>query len=147
MPNYILGQRCPFVDLLYALRDVSHRLITQAQAAARNQGLGLPHMFAMRTIAEADGITHGALAQRLHVTPGSLTPTVRRLVDAGFITRTQDADDGRIHHLHISPAGQAFKQTIEATLGELVAQGVTGWTDGERATFQALLERFASNLA
>jgi len=56
---------------------------------------------------------HGAeespveLAQAFQVTKGAITNTLQRLEAQGFVTLTDDADDGRRKRVRITPAGLA----------------------------------------
>ncbi len=133
--------------LLFGLRDITHAMMDQGRQAAAASGLGLPAMMALRHIDAEPGIRHGDLAQRLHLTPGSLTPIVQQLATRRLVDRRQDATDGRIHHLHLTDAGTAFRRAVEAKLRGTVEAAFAGWTPGELEQFAAGLERLRATLA
>lgn len=60
-------------------------------------------MFLMR---ENPGVTAGALASRLSVTPPTISGIVDRLVKLGLVRREDDADDRRLVRNFLSEAGE-----------------------------------------
>ncbi len=54
---------------------------------------------------EKDGLTITAIADRLALEPSTITPAVKRLEAAGFVTRQRGAVDERQVHVHLSPKG------------------------------------------
>ena len=54
---------------------------------------------------EKDGLTITAIADRLALEPSTITPAVKRLESAGFVTRQRGASDERQVHVHLSPKG------------------------------------------
>lgn len=52
------------------------------------------------------GPTMGQLSQRLMVSKGNVTDLVERMEEKGLIERRPDPDDGRVQHVHLTPAGE-----------------------------------------
>lgn len=103
-------------------------------------------MMALRQIDAEPGIRHGDVAARLHLTPGSVTPIVQQLVAQGFVERRQDAADRRIHHLHVTDAGRAFRRDVERELRGAVEAAFADWEPSEQEQFAAGLERLRTTL-
>jgi DNA-binding MarR family transcriptional regulator/GNAT superfamily N-acetyltransferase len=80
-------------------------------------------------LAHGDGLTATALADELGLDPGYLSRILRRFADAGLITRTRSATDGRQSLLVLTPKGRkAFapldrrsQQEVAAMLKPLAA--------------------------
>jgi DNA-binding MarR family transcriptional regulator len=54
---------------------------------------------------EEDGLTISAIADRLALEPSTITPAVKRLEAAGFVTRQRGTSDERQVQVHLSPKG------------------------------------------
>lgn len=57
-------------------------------------------------------LTAGELAEQTLVTTGGLSLRVKRLEDAGLVTRTRDAVDARVVYVEITPAGSALVDAV-----------------------------------
>ncbi|RRQ27400.1 MarR family transcriptional regulator [Rhodococcus sp. Eu-32] len=57
-------------------------------------------------------LTAGELAEQTLVTTGGLSLRVKRLEDAGLVTRTRDAGDARVVYVELTPSGSALVDTI-----------------------------------
>lgn len=60
---------------------------------------------ALATVDREGPLTLGELALREHVAPPSITKAVDKLAGMGFVERRAHATDGRVAHVHITPAG------------------------------------------
>lgn len=67
-------------------------------------------LFVLRT---EDGASAGALAERLRVTPSTLTRIVDRLVRQGLVRREADEEDRRLVRHHLSAAGARTVEEME----------------------------------
>ena len=81
--------------------------LTQAQFTVLNHFIRL----------DLDDSTPARLASALQVTRGTLTSTLRRLEQKGFITLLPAPDDGRSKRVRLTPAGRkAREDAITATI-------------------------------
>lgn len=94
---------------LYAASNLMTRLYRPLLAEL---GLTYPQYLVMLVLWETSPIQMGDLCQRLYLDSGTLTPLLKRLATAGFITRDRDPQDERRLIVSLTPAGQALK--IEA---------------------------------
>lgn len=77
-------------------------------------GLTYPQYLAMLVVLwEDDGITVGDISARLLTDPGSLTPLLKRLEAAGFITRTRRTADERVVELRLTEEGRSLQTEAE----------------------------------
>jgi DNA-binding MarR family transcriptional regulator len=65
--------------------------------------------------------TLGELAAAEQVRPPTMTRVVQALEAAGLVRREQDADDGRVHHLHATAKGRRVMQRGRARRVENLA--------------------------
>jgi DNA-binding MarR family transcriptional regulator len=77
--------------------------------------------------------TAGELATLTHVTSGTMTSRLDRLVARGFVTRRPDPTDGRLVRVRLTDAG---RQRVDAALAQLLAseRDLLATLDGERRT-------------
>ena len=59
---------------------------------------------------EQDGIPVGALGQALHLDTGTLTPLLKKMEAAGFLTRQRRKDDERSVEIRLTEKGRALKE-------------------------------------
>ncbi|MBW7851620.1 MAG: MarR family transcriptional regulator [Rhodospirillales bacterium] len=55
-----------------------------------------------------EGPTMSELSQRLMVSKGNVTDLVERMEGKGLVQRHPDPGDGRVQHVHLTPAGRAL---------------------------------------
>jgi len=63
-------------------------------------------------------LTAGELASRTHVTSGTMTSRLDRLVARGFVSRNPDPADGRLVRVRLTPAG---RERVDAAFVALLA--------------------------
>lgn len=83
-----------------------------------------------------------ALASQLDLDASTVSRHVKHLEDLGFVQRASDPDDGRASQLSVTPAGHDAFIDFLASRKALVTRALDGWSDAERDTLRALLERF-----
>ncbi len=79
---------------------------------------------------EADGITVKNIAQQLHLDSPTITPLLKRLESAGFVSRQRSASDERVVNVFLTDAGQL----IQARVAEM-QKGVACQTGMEETQF------------
>jgi DNA-binding MarR family transcriptional regulator len=82
-------------------------------------GLTYPQYLVLHALWEADGLTIGAIAERLSLEPSTITPLVKRLEQAGFVERQRNPDDERQVHVRLTAKGRDMR-VESACLGELL---------------------------
>lgn len=97
-------------------------------------------------LAEADGLTAGALAARLGVKAPTMTRTIGRLEAQGFVDRRADGDDGRLTVVHLTEAGRASLDAIAEAGRASERQAAEGLSDKEIRTLLKLLRAVDENL-
>ena len=68
---------------------------------------------------EEDGLRMGELARRARLSKQTITTMVRLLERDGFVSREQDAADGRATVIRLTPCAREFERAAEETLAEL----------------------------
>ncbi|MFI5666378.1 MarR family winged helix-turn-helix transcriptional regulator [Streptomyces sp. NPDC051704] len=76
----------------------------------------------------------------------TMTRTVRRLEQAGFVRRRPSPTDKRASLIEPTVASHALRREVERVWSQLEDISATGLSDGERADALAILERLEQNL-
>ena len=82
-------------------------------------GLTYPQYLVLHALWETDGLTITAIAERLALEPSTITPLVKRLEVAGFVTRLRNPDDERQVRVSLTAKG-AEMSVGAACLGEML---------------------------
>ncbi len=69
-------------------------------------GVTYTQYLALSTLWERDGLTIGAIAERLALEPSTITPAVKRLETAGFVARRRSTSDERLVEVHLTQQGR-----------------------------------------
>lgn len=73
-------------------------------------GVTYPQYLVLGTLWEADGQTIGAIADRLALEPSTITPLMKRLEAAGFVSRQRNPQDERQVQVFLTQKGKALRQ-------------------------------------
>jgi len=72
-------------------------------------GLTYPQYLVLLTLWEADGLPLRAIGERLGLDSGTLTPLLKRMEEAGLVSRVRDGADERLVRIHLSPKGKKLE--------------------------------------
>lgn len=84
-------------------------------------GITYPQYLVLNVLGEQDGMTIGAIAARLALESSTVTPPVKRMEQAGLVTRQRSAVDERQVRVGLTPAGRALLARSEC-LGQTLFQ-------------------------
>ncbi|HEV7308682.1 MarR family transcriptional regulator [Ensifer sp.] len=72
-------------------------------------GVTYTQYLVLSTLWEKDGLTISAIADRLNLEPSTITPAVKRLEAAGFLSRLRSTVDERLVEVHLSAIGRDLR--------------------------------------
>ena len=75
----------------------------------RRIGVTYPQYLVLSTLWEKDGQTISAIADRLALEPSTITPLMKRLEAAGFVSRQRNPHDERQVQVFLSAKGKALR--------------------------------------
>ena len=94
-----------------------------------------------RDLNRLPGLTQTELARELRIEAPTLHEQLKRLIDAGLVTRTSRTDDRRTHTLALTVAGLDAVEAIRVHIAEQEALALAPLTAAERHQLAALLDR------
>ena len=111
-------------------------------------GLTYPQYLAMLVLWETDGVSIGALGERLHLDSGTLTPLVQRLEASGLVRRQRSSEDQRVVCVFLTEEGEALRKRASSIPEALLESLAPGSTDLDlkalKSTLDALLRALES---
>jgi len=98
------------------------------------------------TLWRGEGLTQTELAEKLEISPSTMTAGLQRLEQGGFIRREQDAHDQRISRVYVTEKGKAMRSHLEEGLDALEEQLLRGFDEKEIEQLREYMQRMAQNL-
>lgn len=109
-------------QLCFALYSAS-RAFTRAYAPVLGPlGLTYPQYLVMLVLWDGDGVSVSELGERLGLDSGTLTPLLKRMDEAGLVTRARDVDDERVVRVSLTKAGRALDQRAKDVPSEMACR-------------------------
>lgn len=96
-------------QLCFALYSASLAMTKLYKPLLEELGLTYPQYLALLALWEQDGLTVSELGQRLFLDSGTLTPLLKRMETAGWLTRLRDTADERRVLIRLTTEGRALK--------------------------------------
>lgn len=94
-----------------------------------------------------DGLTPGALSNRLGVRPPTVTKTVARLQAQGMVEKRASTSDQRQANIHLTEKGGEAIKAIEKALRKTEKQAFKGLDKKDQKQMAKLLARIEANLS
>jgi len=99
------------------------------------------------TLWEQDGQTHGELAEKLQITPATITRMIQRMEKSGFVLRKPDADDQRVSRVYLTEAGRAVREQLQAVWDRMEIESFAGFNPDEQIVLRRFLIHIRDNLS
>lgn len=96
----------PTDDIITIALELSRHLRRKMACDARGKDINFLRTYALSFIKEADNMTMSAFAESMKISASSATAFVDRLHKEGWVRRIADADNRKIVHLKLTPAGE-----------------------------------------
>jgi DNA-binding MarR family transcriptional regulator len=133
---------------LLALFTRSSKLMRAAADEAMSQhGVRVGQNMILEVLWEADGLTPGELAGRLHLATPTVVKSANRMATAGLLLRKPDPADARLVRLYLTDRARAVRQAIERERDELEQRMTATLTAAERERLRSALIKIIAQLA
>ena len=134
-------------QLCFALYAATNAITRAYRAPLAQLGLTYPQYLVLLVLWEPDRNAHTVkgLADALQLDSSTLTPLLKRLEAAGFVTRERQADDERVVKISLTATGRALRTPVAAVQQNVVCR--TRLNDAEFFDFRSRLHELVNTLA
>jgi DNA-binding MarR family transcriptional regulator len=130
------------------------RLLAMAFKAARGDlqrrleehGVYAGQDYLLDALSEEDGLTVGALAERLRIEVPTVVKTVQRMEAAELVRRSPDPADRRRSLVHLTERGRAVMPAVREALAAVTERGTAGLSPEETEELLRMLAVVNENL-
>ena len=130
----------------FILANICHLHHMRARQIFQAVGLHRGQPPVLMELWKQEGLTQTDLAERIQITPATLTKMLQRMEKAGFILRKPDSVDQRITRVYLTEVGKTVQGQVEAMLQELEAETFAGLELEELEMLRGMLIMLRSNL-
>lgn len=97
-------------QLCFPLYACGRKIVGSYTPYLKPLGLTYTQYIVMMVMWEKENVNVGQLGEELHLDAGTLTPLLKRLENAGYVTRKRSKEDERITLISITEEGEALKE-------------------------------------
>ena len=100
-------------QLCFPLYACSRKVVNLYTPYFQPLGITYTQYIVFLVLWETDGVSVRELGQRLYLDSGTLTPLLKKMEEAGFVTRERSRDDGRVVLVHLTQRGKDLRREAE----------------------------------
>ena len=130
----------------FILANICHLHHMRARQIFQEVGLHRGQPPVLMELWKQEALTQTDLAERIKITPATLTKMLQRMEKAGFILRKPDPSDQRITRVYLTEFGKTVQGRVEAMLQELEAETFAGLIQEDLELLRGLLIKVRDNL-
>jgi MarR family transcriptional regulator, organic hydroperoxide resistance regulator len=136
----------PTLEFLRRLWQLNHALERRSSQMQQELGITAQQRMVLRCLGWLGPVHAGRLAEVLHLDPGTLSATLRRLEERGLVRRERDGADSRRVRIVLTDSGHALDVPTPRTVEAVVERLLECTPSDEMASTARVLERFAELL-
>lgn len=107
---------------------------------------GVSQDLAIYHLAQNKKLNQKELANKLNITPASVSVIVHRMESEGLLVRIPDEKDGRQVNLLLTEKGQSLVSQVRISWSKIQEEITNGFHESEKATLLRLLQKVEKNL-
>ena len=135
-------ERKPFMAINDLSRVFHHRL----RALAEEAGVNESYRHLLFHLSRNEGVTQLELARATRLKPPTISVTLRKMEEDGYVVRESDENDLRAVKVFLTEKGRAFEAESRRVVRTMDAQAREGLSEEDVATLMNLLDRIYFNL-
>ena len=128
-------------QLCFPLYACSRKIVGNYTPYLKPLGLTYTQYIVLMVLWEKESVNVGQLGEALHLDAGTLTPLLKRLEKAGYVTRERSKDDERVTVISITPKGDELKEKCKDIPMKMASAG-SALSEKEAAELYRLLYLF-----
>lgn len=136
----------PALEFLQRLWQLNHALEKLSSQMERRINVTAPQRMIIRCIGKYPGMAPSQLAAFLHLDPGTISATLSRLEDKGFVVRKRDSEDKRRVSLGLTARGKKLDRPMRGTVEHGMERLLAGARPADIAATRKLLDHLTAVL-
>ena len=104
-------------QLCFPLYAASRKVVARYTPYFKPLNITYTQYIVLLTLWEAGSATVGDLCRRLYLDNGTITPLLKKMEEAGYITRTRSRQDERVVTVQLTDAGWDLRQKVREIPG------------------------------
>ena len=124
-------------QVCFALYSASRAVTAVYRPILEPLGLTYPQYLVLLVLWENDPVTVKRLGEELMLDSGTLSPLLKRMIAAGFVTKERSSADERSVLVRLTPAGRALRDRAASVPAQVAA--ATGLTPARLRDLRATL--------
>ncbi len=120
------------LDVLQQLRVVVRLAGSHSARLERSTGIPGAQLWALHEVAQADGLSVGALAQRLRMHQTTVSNLLKRLESRDLVRKGRSPQDQRVVHIHLTAGGRKALEGAPAPPRGLLPNVLDGMSAAQR---------------
>ena len=97
-------------QLCFALYAASRKVVSLYTPQLKPLGLTYTQYLVFLVLWENDGQTVGDICRKLYLDSGTVTPLLKKMEEAGYVTRTRQKDDERVVTVSLTEKGREMEE-------------------------------------
>ncbi len=130
--------------------DLTHLIFQKHYKAMAEIGVYPGQMPFFKLLSEESGLSQREIAEKLHVSPPSVTVSIKRMEKNGIVERKPDEKDQRITRIYLTEKGKKINMQVREALHKIEEELFAGFEDGEiyllRRFFQHMIKNMEGNV-
>ena len=110
-------------QLCFPMYACSRKIVGSYTPYLKPLGLTYTQYIVMMVLWEKESVSVGQLGETLYLDAGTLTPLLKRLEKAGYVTRERSKEDERITVISVTREGEKLKEKCKDIPGKLASAG------------------------
>lgn len=131
-------------QLCFPLYACSRKIVGRYTPYLKPLGLTYTQYIVLMVLWEHESMNVGQLGETLFLDAGTLTPLLKRLEKAGYVTRERSKEDERVTLIKITPEGENLKEQCKDIPTKIASKG-SALTGEDAAELYRLLYLFLSD--
>lgn len=127
--------------ILRALRRIVQAIDVHSRKLAQQHDITSPQLVTLLCVAEEGPLTLSGIAERVHVSSGTVVGILHRLESKGLVRRDRDTQDRRLVYVTITALGRRLAETAPSPLQDTFAEALHRLPELEQIAIAMSLER------
>ena len=135
-------ERRPFM----AINDLSRMFHHRLRSLADSVGINESYRHLLFHLSHGEGMTQLELAKATGLKPPTISVTLQKMENDGYVIREPDENDMRAMRVYLTDKGKEFESESRRVVRAMNSQAMEGMSEDEIKTLMTLLDKIYFNL-